>query len=293
MVERVLESGKKRTIAIAWAHDSNTINALSKAVIEGFAEAIMIGIPDKIREVCVTNRVDPDIFEIVAADNEGIATEQAVRMVRYGDADVVMKGLISTDNYLKAVMDKQNGLMIPGNVLSYVGAIEIPSYHKLLFVSDPAVIPYPNLKQKVIIANYAIEMARKFGIVKPKIALVGASEKRSPHFSYSADYSEMCKMAEAGEIADCIMDGPLDMFLSCDPKSPEVKGINTPVGGDADILIFPSLEACNPFYKGLMLFANGKLAGLLRGTTKPVILMSRNETEKSKYYCIALSCLMV
>ena len=88
------------------------------------------------------------------------------------------------------------------------------------------------------------------------------------------------------------MDGPLDLFLACDRKSLEVKGIGTPVGGDADILLFPSLEACNPFYKGLMLFAKGKIAGLIRGTQKPVILMSRNESEKSKYYCIALACMM-
>jgi len=99
-------------------------------------------------------------------------------------------------------------------------------------------------------------------------------------------------MAEQGQIQNCIMDGPLDLFLACDKKSIEIKGVNTPVNGEADILLFPSLESCNPFYKGLMLFAQGEIGGLIRGTEKPVILMSRSESEKSKYYCIALSCLM-
>jgi phosphate butyryltransferase len=189
-------------------------------------------------------------------------------------------------------MDKENGLMLPGAVLSYTGVIEVPAYHKLFIITDPAVIPFPNLNQKIAMTGYAMEIARRFGIEKPKIALIGASEKPSSHFSYSADYLEMRKLAEAGEFGDCIMDGPLDMFLACDKKSLEVKGLTTPVGGDADILVFPSLEACNPFYKGLMLFANGKIAGLIRGTEKPVILMSRNESEKSKFYCIALACLM-
>jgi phosphotransacetylase len=182
--------------------------------------------------------------------------------------------------------------MIPNSVLTYVCAIEIPAYHKLLFITDPAVIPFPDLDQKVAMAEYAIQMASRFGVQKPKIALIGASEKMSRHFENSVDYAVMCKMAERGQIKDCIMDGPLDINLACDKESIAIKGVETPVNGDADILLFPTLEACNPFYKGLMLFAKGELAGLIRGTSKPVIVMSRSESEKSKYYCIALACLM-
>jgi phosphotransacetylase len=189
-------------------------------------------------------------------------------------------------------MDKTNGLMIPDAVLSYVCAIELPGYHKLLFITDPAVIPVPTLAQKKIMAEYAIEMAGRFGISKPKIALISASEKPSRHFQSSRDYEVLCKMAKDGQIADCIMDGPLDIFLACDNKSVEIKGVNTPINGDADILLFPSLESSNPFYKGLMLFAQGELAGIISGTEKPVVVMSRSESEKSKFYCIALACLM-
>lgn len=292
MVEKVNALNKKHRIAVAWAQDSNTIGAVSKAVSDGFIEAIMIGIPDEIERLCKESGINPDLFRIVESENEMNACREAVTLARSGAADIIMKGRVGTDKFLKAVMDKENGLMLPNAVLSYVGAIEIPAYHKLLFITDPAVIPFPDLDQKVAMAGYAVEMAARFGIRKPRIALIGASEKMSHHFQNSIDYSIMCKMADRGQINNCIMDGPLDIFLACDKKSVEIKGVKTPIDGDADVLLFPSLESCNPFYKGLMLFAGGELAGLIRGTRKPVVLMSRSESEKSKYYCIALACLM-
>jgi phosphate butyryltransferase len=293
MVERVLSLKRKFRIAVAWAQDSNTVEAIQRAVNDGFAEAILIGNPTEILKLCDSLSVKKDTFTIVAAENEALASQEAVRLVKSGQADIVMKGLVGTDKFLKAVMDKGNGLMLPGAILTYVGVMQIPAYYKLLFITDPAVIPFPNLDQKVAMAEYAIEMADKFGIEKPKIALIGASEKMNRHFENSVDYAIMCKMTERGQIKNCIMDGPLDIFLACDKESIAIKGIDTPVNGDADILLFPSLEACNPFYKGMMLFANGELGGLIRGTSKPVVVMSRSESEKSKYYCIALACLMV
>jgi phosphate butyryltransferase len=263
-----------------------------RAVNEGFAEAVMIGNGQEIARVCDSMLFAKSSYTIIDSENESKASQEAVRLVKSGHADIVMKGLVGTDKFLKAVMDKENGLMLPGATLTYAGAMEIPLYHKLLFITDPAVIPFPDLEQKIAMAEYAIEMARSFGIDKPKIALIGASEKMSRHFENSVDYAIMCKMADRGQIKNCIMDGPLDIFLACDGNSIEIKGVDTPVNGDADILLFPSLEACNPFYKGLMLFGNGELGGLIRGTSKPVVLMSRSESEKSKFYCIALACLM-
>jgi len=292
MVEQVLLMKKKHRIAVAWAQDANTIGAINLSVRNGFVDAIMIGQPEKISEVCTNNGIDPGIFTIINCENEALASETAVQMVMSGNADIVMKGLVGTDIFLKAIMDKNHGLMQPDAVLSYVGVIEIPEYHKLLFVTDPAVIPYPGLKHKIAMTAYAIAMARKFGIEIPKVALIGASEKGSRHFLYSSDYAEIKSMGAMGKFGNCIIDGPLDLYLACDRKSNEIKGISTPVAGDADILLFPSLEACNPFYKSLMLFSHGELGGLIMGTDKPVVLMSRSESEKSKYYCIALACLM-
>ena len=288
----MLALNKKHRVAVAWAQDNNTIGAINNAVKKGFIEAILIGKPSEIKKTCESRGIDYRIFALVESHNEIQASSEAVRLAKTGEADIVMKGLVGTDKFLKAVMDKEMGLMLPGSVLSYVCAMEIPAYHKLLFITDPAVIPFPNLDQKVAMARYAIEMAQKFGIKKPKIALIGASEKMSRLFENSVDYSIMCKMADRNQIKNCIMDGPLDIFLACDKKSVEIKGVETPVNGDADILLFPSLESSNPFYKGLMLFANCELAGLIRGTEKPVIVMSRSESERSKYFCIALSCLM-
>jgi phosphate butyryltransferase len=292
MEEKVLALKKKHRIAIAWAQDTNSIGAIHKAVKRGFIEAILIGKPSEIRKICKAEDIDDKIFTLVESGNEIQASSEAVRLVKAGDADIVMKGLVGTDKFLKAVMDKEKGLMLPDAVLSYVCALEIPAYHKLLFITDPAVIPFPDLDQKVAMARYAIDMAQKFGVKRPKIALIGASEKMSHHFESSVDYSIMCKMADRNQIKNCVMDGPLDIFLACDKKSVEIKGVETPVNGEADILLFPSLESSNPFYKGIMLFAGGELAGLIRGTEKPVIVMSRSESEISKYFCIALSCLM-
>jgi len=292
MVEKVLSLHKKHRIAVAWAHDIHTISAIHKAVNYGLAEAILIGQSSEIKGICRKTGINHDPFTIIEADDEVKSSTEAVGLTRSGEADVVMKGTVSTDKFLKAVMDKNDGLMMPEAILSYVCAIELPAYHKLLFITDPAVIPSPTLEQKIIMAEYAILMTARFGISRPKIALISASEKPSRHFKSSEDYGVMCKMAKKGKIANCIMDGPLDLFLACDKKSVEIKGIETPVNGDADILLFPSLESANPFYKGLMLFAQGELAGLIRGTEKPVIVMSRSESEKSKFYCIALACMM-
>jgi len=292
MADAVRSAGKKQRIAVAWAQDPNTVGSLYRAVSEGFAEALMIGNRDRILETCKATGADPDRFTIIEAENEKEAAILAVSMTRSGEADIVMKGLVGTDKFLRAVMDREKGLLPPKAVMSYVCAVEIPAYHKLLFITDTAVIPFPDLDQKVAMAEYAIAMARKFGMAKPSVALIGVSEKVSSHFPSTLDYSVMCKMAERGQISSCTMDGPVDLFLACDPASVKIKGVDTPLAGNSDILLFPSLEACNPFYKGLMLFGGGELAGMICGTTRPVVLMSRSESELSKYYCVALACLM-
>jgi phosphate butyryltransferase len=292
LVEQVRLLKKKYRLVVAWAHDNSTIIALDEAVKNGFIEAIMLGNRSEIIKTCSSMSVDINSFSILDIDNEIDAAAKAVRMVKTGEADIVMKGLISTDKFLKAVMDRENGLMEPKAIMSYVCAVQLPAYHKLLFITDPAVIPVPNLDQKIAMANYSIEMAAKFGIKRPKIALIGASEKMSHHFESAVDYAVMSKMAERGQIKNCVMDGPLDLFLACSKESVAVKGVNTPVNGEADILLFPSLESSNPFYKGLVLFGGGEIAGMIMGTSKPVVVMSRSESEKSKFYCIALSCLM-
>ncbi|MEA1910070.1 MAG: phosphate acyltransferase [Spirochaetota bacterium] len=291
LVDKVKSLPRKK-IAVAFGQDSFTIESLSQAVKDGLADAVLIGEQTVIESVCSEKGINSDLFEIRNNADAVSSCKEAVAMVRSGEADVIMKGLVGTDKFLKAVMDKEKGLLPTGAIMTYVGALDIPKYNKLLFISDPAVIPYPDLKQKTAMVNYSVAMANKLGIENPKVSLVSCTEKVNPGIPNTVTDSIICKMNDRGQIPGCTIDGPLDIFLSCDRDAVEVKGVSTPVNGEADILIFPTLEASNVFYKGLMLFAGAELAGLIQGTTKPVIVMSRSESAKSKYYCIALSCLM-
>ncbi len=287
-----LEGKSPKKIAVTFAQDPNTIGAISKAVDLGFAQAIMIGDKEIIIKECKKLDVDYQKFEIIDEKNDVKAAALSVEMVRNGDADVLMKGLIGTDKFLKAVLNKEKGLLPPKAVMSYVCALDIPKYDKLLFITDTAVIPFPDLKQKIAMTKYAVNMAHKFGIENPKVALVSCTEKVNPAIQNTVNDAIICKMNQRGQIKNCVIDGPLDIFLACDKEAVKIKGVQTPINGEADVLVFPTLEACNTFYKGLMLFGGGELAGLIQGTIKPVVVMSRSESEKSKLYCIALSCLM-
>lgn len=290
--EHVRSLGTKTRIAVAAAEDSNTLSSVARAVSEGFVSGILLGCKQRIEKVCLAEGINPASFEIVDIPDDVAATAEAVRMVRSDEADVLMKGLVGTDKFLRGVLDKDKGLLPPKAVMTYVCALELPKYNKLLFISDTAVLPNPDLSQKVAMVNYSVAMARRFGIQKPKVALISATEKVSAAMPNTLEYAQISKMAQRGQIKNCVVDGPLDIFLACDPSAGEVKGVPSPIEGDADILIFPSLECANSFYKGLMLWAGGELAGLIQGTVKPVVVMSRSESAASKYYCVALSCLM-
>ncbi|MDI3504546.1 MAG: hypothetical protein PWP64_1482 [Candidatus Cloacimonadota bacterium] len=282
----------KTRIAVAVAEDSNTMGALCRAAQEGFVFPILIGTKQRILSLLETAALPSEAYQIIDIPDQDAATKAAVKLVKTGQADVLMKGLVSTDKFLREVLNKQRGLLPPNVVMSYTCALELPKYHKLLLISDTAVLPYPDLNQKIAMVNYSVKMAHKLGIKEPKVALISATEKVTEGMPNTIDSALISKMAERGQIKGCIIDGPLDVFLACDPPSVQIKGVPTPIAGDADILIFPNLETANAFYKGLMLFAEGELAGLIQGTEKPVIVMSRSESEKSKYYCLALSCLM-
>ncbi len=291
-VIRSCKKGRQKHLAVAWGEDPYTLKALDRAVGEGIAAVSLLGERTSIERVCRDLGIDPARFTIISADSPEEACGEAVAMVKHGDADILMKGLVNSDTFLKAVMRKGEGLLPPGAVLTYTGILEIPSRGKLLLISDPAVIPFPTLEQKKAMILYSVAVARRLGIAEPRVALVSCTEKVTPAIPNTVWDAELTGMNRQGLIPGCIVDGPLDIFLACDPAAGAVKGVDTPIGGEADLLIFPSLEAANSFYKGLMLFAGAELAGLLRGTEKPVVLMSRSESPASKFYCIALAALL-
>lgn len=282
----------RKRLAVANAVDSHTLDAVLKAVDMGIVEAFLIG--------DVASIESPQLFEhnlspyihIIDIPEVNQATLEAVRMVKSGEADILMKGLVNTDVLLRAILDKEKGLLPPGRVLTFNAALEIPNYHKLVFFSDPVVIPSPNLIQRTAMIKYTINTAYKFGIPKPKIALIHATEVANPKIHYMQDYLDIMQMWRNGEFGDVIMDGPLDIFLAMDTDRGNIKNVPTPVLGDADILIFPNFECANCFYKGLSLFAGAEMGGLLQGTEKPVVLTSRSESVESKFYSIAMACVL-
>ncbi|MFW9598429.1 MAG: phosphate acyltransferase [Paludibacter sp.] len=282
----------RKRIAVANATDSHTLIAILKAVDMGFVEAYLLGDVAAIESPALFDKKPSSHIHIIDIPDSTHATLEAVRMVKSGEADILMKGLVNTDVLLRAILDKEKGLVPHGNILSFSAALEIPLYHKLVFFSDPAVIPSPSLEQRREIIRYSIKTAEKFGIFKPKIALIHATEKLNPKIQYMQDYACIMDEWRKGEFGDVIIDGPIDVFLALDKERGSIKNVNTPVLGDADILIFPNFESANPFYKGLMVFAGAEMAGLLQGTEKPVILTSRSESSQSKFYSIAMACIL-
>jgi len=282
----------RKRMAVANAVDSHTLDAVLRAVDLGIVEAFLIGDVASIESPHLFEHPLSPFVHIIDKPDVLEATLEAVRMVKSGEADILMKGLVNTDVLLRAILDKEKGILPPGKVMTYNAAMEIPNYHKLIFFSDPVVIPSPNLVQRTAMIKYAISTAYKFGIVKPKVALIHATEVANPKIHYMQDYLDIMQMWRMGEFGDVIMDGPLDVFLALDAERGGIKNVPSPVLGDADILIFPNFESANIFYKGLALFAGAQMGGLLQGTDKPVVLTSRSESVDSKFYSIAMACVI-
>ena len=214
------------------------------------------------------------------------AASEAVALVRQNKGSVLMKGLIGTDVLLRAVLNKEEGLLPKGSVLTHLAVAEIPSYPKLLFFTDAAVIPYPTHEQRIEQVRYAARVCHHFGIEEPRIALIHCAEHGGKAFPFVDGYADIKQMAADGAFSRCIVDGPLDVKSSCDIKAQQQKGIQSPIGGEADVLVLPDLEAGNVFYKTLTLFDEIKTAGMLCGTTAPVVLPSRGDEAEAKFNSI-------
>ncbi len=283
-----------RRIAVAAGQDPNSLQAAARAAREQIALVTLLGERARIEALCREHEIDAGIFTIVDEPDVARAGARARDMVREGQADVLMKGLIGTDKYMKLILDKERGLLPAGNVLTHLAVLDIPAYQKkhgkLLFVSDVAVIPQPDLSTKVKMLTYCIEAARSFGIERPRAALITANEKVSEKMPATLDAAIIAKMAERGQIGDAIVDGPLALDVAISPEACAIKGLASPVGGAADILIFPNIEAGNVFYKAATHLAGGRLAGVVFGTSAPCVLTSRADDEESKYLSIALGC---
>jgi len=280
--------GVCKKMVAAWAVDDHTIEAASKAVDLGFIEAVLVGDVDLMQKVCDGAGIDIAKFTVVDIKDELKAVAEAVRMVHDGEGDVLMKGLCSTDKFLRAILNKETGLLPPKGLLSHVGVIETPKYHKLMFIGDMAVIPQPDFRQKVKMAGYITSVAKSFGIEKPKIAFIAASEQMLDSMPACIEGAMLAKMCDRGQIKGCIGDGPLALDVAIDEESVQIKKLVSPVAGDADCLLFPNIESANVFWKTNTKLCDGvRQAGMLVGTKVPCVLASRADSVDVKLNSIA------
>jgi phosphate butyryltransferase len=288
-----LRSKPRKKLVAAAANDEHTIEAVKDAVDAGIAEAILIGDESKILGICKGNGIDPGIFRIINEPVETGAASRAVAMVKAGEGDVLMKGILSTDKYMRAILSKDQGLMEQGAILSHVTVVENPRYHKLLIVGDVAVIPAPDLKEKTAILNYLVNTAKSLRIETPKVAILAASEQVLPKMPACVDAALLAKMGDRGQIKGAVIDGPLALDVAIDRESADIKGVRSPVSGDADCLLFPNIESGNVFYKTMTKLFGCEVGAMVVGAKAPCVLSSRGDSVKTKLYSIALAAMSV
>lgn len=292
--EELRSRGSRKRMVAAWGVDSHTIAAASKAIDLGLADVFLVGDEALIAKACNEEGVDVQKFTIVHNPNELQAVAQAVQMIREGQGDFLMKGLCSTDKFLRAILNKETGLLPPKGTLTHCTTLEIPSYHKLLFVGDVAVIPAPDIKQKQIIMECLVKTAKAVGVETPKVALIAATEQVLASQPATIDAALLAKMAERGQIKGCVADGPLALDVAIDQESVEIKGLVSPVAGDADCLLFPNIESGNVFYKANSKLVQGvRQAGILVGAKVPCVLSSRADSIDTKLNSIAIAAMSV
>ena len=289
LIKHLVNRGVRKRVAVVWASDESTQEAVTRALREGFVDAIFVGCRQQLEQLDALKPYS-DHISYVDTDDRDEAARLAVALVREGKADILMKGLINTDNLLHAVLNKETGILPRGNVLTHVTTAQIPGYDRLLLFSDAAVIPYPTHEQRIQQVRYLVELCHNFGIEEPRVSLINCSEKvNEKFFPFTVGYKEIIDMGKNGDFGPCIIDGPLDVKTSCDLHSLQTKGINSPLEGKADVLVFPDIQAGNAFYKALTLFAKAETAGILCGPLAPVVIPSRSDSPACKFYSLAVA----
>jgi len=282
----------KKKLSVAVAQDKAVLEAVKAAKERNIADAILVGDEAKIVEIGESLGMNMADYTIINEPDDIAASLKAVKLVHDGDADMYMKGLIDTKNFLRSVLDKECGLRT-GKPLSHVAVFELPGFDRLLFLADVAFIPYPTLEDKVNIINYAVDVAHACGVSCPKVAPLAAVEVVNPKMPATVEAAELTKMNENGDITGCIVDGPLSMDIALYKEAAEEKGaLGRKVAGDADVLLFPDIHAGNLVYKSIVHMVDMQNGCILTGTKAPVILTSRSDTFETKVNSIALAAVV-
>ena len=289
--EELISKANQKTlkkVSVSNAQDEPVLQAVKAAKEQNIATAILVGDEAKIREIAASIDMDLTDFEIINEPDTEAAALKAVELVHNGKADILLKGLLETKTFLKSVLNKEVGLRT-GKMLSHVCVFEIEGINRLLFFTDVAFNTYPTLADKVNIINNAVEVAHACGIECPKVAPLCAVETVNPKMQPTVDADNLTKMYEGGDFKGCQIYGPLSMDLAIDPEAAVHKGVDNPVAGHADILLFPNIDAGNITYKILVRTANVKIGNVLVGTSAPVVLTSRSDDFQTKLNSIALA----
>lgn len=291
LVDAARSRGRRR-LAVAYGNDAHTLHAVYDAWQAGLVEPTVFGDKAQILSVCRSENLDATAFAIVDEKSDVRCVEMAVALVANGGADVLMKGLVSTDKYMRGILNKEAGLFPPKGTLSHVSVIEIPGRDELLCISDVAVIPLPDFKQKTVLIKYLSRIAASIGIDRPRIACIAPSEQVLPSVPSSTESAILAKMGDRGQLGNVIVDGPLSLDVALYPEAAEAKKVQgSSVAGKADCLLFPNIESGNVFFKAATHMGGAEVAAIVVGTKVPCVLTSRGDTTQTKLYSIALACL--
>lgn len=288
LIKKVQNLDSMKKVAVVSAQDEHTLEAVFKAKKDNIVEPILIGNKKKIIEIL--SGLHESVLEesIINVESDSEAAEKAVELINENKADFIMKGKIQTADLLRAVVNKENGLRT-GKVMSHIVIHEIPTYHKLLAVTDGGMMMYPSLDEKKQILENAVSTFLTLGYENPKVAVLAAVETVNPKMQESVDADMLKKMNIKGEIINCIVEGPISYDLTMSKESASIKGFVSPVTGEADIIMVPNITVGNILGKSLVYSAGAKMAGFIVGAKVPIVLTSRGSTSEEKYLSLALS----
>lgn len=288
LIKHVQSNGNKKRVAVAAAHDSHALEALIMADNENVATPVLIGYKTQIQEILKTLGVAEDKYEIYETTSDKESAQKAIDLIKEGKADFIMKGKLQTADLLKAVVNKETGLS-RGKAMSHIAMHEVPTYHKLLAVTDGGMMMYPTLEEKKQILENAVEIFNNIGYECPKVAVLTAVENVNPKMVETLDANELKQMNINGEIQNCIVEGPMSYDLAWSKESAEIKGFKSEVVGEADIMLVPNITTGNILGKSLIYAANAKMAGFIVGAKVPIVLTSRGASTQEKYLSLAIS----
>ena len=285
LISELKKEEELKKMVIAGADNPETLQTSRLAKDMNIGDSILIGNEERIRAIAKENKIDISDFQIVNLNEPTEISRYAVKLVHDGEADMYVKGSLETRDVLKAVLDKEIGLRT-NDLISLIGVFELNG--KLMYMTDPSVIPYPTLEEKVHLINNAVKFAMSTGLTNPKVAVVTAVGVTNPRMPETLEAEELMEMNKRDEIKNCIVDGPLSLDLAVSPESVRIKNSKRRINGDADILLFPEVHSANIAYKILTHLSDLKSGNIIIGTRQPVILSSRGDSVDVKLNSIIL-----